>query len=56
MDFTIIGDRVNLAARLCTAASHGEIVADTGTVKTAGATEWRPENSGIVRQGVSPNG
>jgi adenylate cyclase len=36
MDFTVIGDAVNLAARLCTAASRGEIVADTDTVTAAG--------------------
>jgi class 3 adenylate cyclase len=38
MDFTVIGDSVNLAARLCTAASRGEIVADAETVKAAGET------------------
>ncbi len=40
MDFTVIGDSVNLAARLCTAASRGEIVADAETVKTAGETSF----------------
>ena len=36
MDFTVIGDSVNIAARLCAAASRGEIVADAGTVAGAG--------------------
>ena len=40
MDFTVIGDSVNLAARLCSAAVHGEIVADAGTVTAAGDTEF----------------
>ena len=40
MDFTVIGDAVNLAARLCTAASRGEIVADTDTVTAAGDAEF----------------
>jgi adenylate cyclase len=40
MDFTVIGDTVNLAARLCTAASRGEIVADTDTVTAAGDAEF----------------
>ncbi len=29
-DFTVIGDSVNIAARLCSAAARGEIVADVG--------------------------
>ena len=36
MDFTVIGDSVNLAARLCTAAARGEILADSKTVTAAG--------------------
>lgn len=35
MDFTVIGDSVNLAARLCAAAARGEIVADADTVAAA---------------------
>lgn len=40
MDFTVIGDAVNLAARLCTAASRGELVADADTVAAAGDAEF----------------
>ena len=40
MDFTAIGDAVNLAARLCTAASRSEIVADADTVTAAGDAEF----------------
>ena len=36
-DFTVIGDSVNAAARLCSAAKTGEVVADTATVDEAGA-------------------
>ena len=38
MDFTVIGDSVNLAARLCAAAARGEVVADTDTVAAAGSS------------------
>jgi class 3 adenylate cyclase len=40
MDFTVIGDSVNIAARLCSAAACNEIVADAATVKAAGAAEF----------------
>lgn len=36
-DFTVIGDSVNTAARLCAAAAEGEVVADTATLAVAGA-------------------
>jgi adenylate cyclase len=35
-DFTLIGDSVNIAARLCSAAAAGELVADADTVADAG--------------------
>jgi class 3 adenylate cyclase len=36
-DYTVIGDSVNMAARLCTEAQRGEIVADTTTLERSGA-------------------
>lgn len=45
MDFTVIGDSVNLAARLCSAAARGEIVADAATVSAAGDGEFGPPES-----------
>lgn len=49
MDFTVIGDSVNLAARLCGAAARGEIVADTHTVTAAGDGTFGPAESISVR-------
>ena len=49
MDFTVIGDTVNLAARLCTAASRGEIVADTDTVTAAGDANHRGPKLRFIR-------
>lgn len=40
MDFTVIGDSVNLAARLCSAAARGEIIADSDTVTASGDAEF----------------
>jgi class 3 adenylate cyclase len=36
-DYTVIGDSVNVAARLCAAASRGEIICDTLTIEKSGA-------------------
>lgn len=35
-DFTVIGDSVNVSARLCSLAQPGEVVADQGTLARAG--------------------
>ena len=42
-DFTVIGDSVNVAARLCSAARAGELVVDVQTVRTAGADVTQSE-------------
>ena len=39
MDFTVIGDSVNTAARLCSAATAGEVVVDAETLERAGMVD-----------------
>jgi adenylate cyclase len=41
-DYTVIGDSVNIAARLCAAAGRGEIVADAGTLAKSRAEGFGP--------------
>jgi len=44
MDFTVIGDAVNLGARLCSAAKGGQVILSTETVAAIGeAPELRFE-------------
>lgn len=44
-DFTVIGDSVNISARLCSHADPGEIVADKPTVSAAAAKGFKPEET-----------
>jgi adenylate cyclase len=45
MDFTVIGDSVNISARLCSAAAGGELVADSATIDQADDTGFgEPED------------
>ncbi len=39
MDFTVIGDSVNISARLCSAAAGGQLVVDTGTLDSGGCDD-----------------
>ncbi|MCC7015618.1 MAG: adenylate/guanylate cyclase domain-containing protein [Rhodospirillales bacterium] len=43
-DFTVIGDAVNVAARLCSAAAEGELVADSASAAEADAA-FAPEET-----------
>ena len=43
-DFTVIGDAVNVAARLCSAAAEGELVADSASAASAEAA-FGPEET-----------
>lgn len=48
-DFTVIGDSVNTAARLCAAAGEGEVVADVATVAMSTADGFGAEESITVK-------
>jgi class 3 adenylate cyclase len=44
-DYTIVGDSVNIAARLCAAAREGEIVVDADTAALAHKPEFGPQET-----------
>ncbi len=46
-DFTVIGDSVNVAARLCSAAKAGELVVDVETALSAGGKIMQPEELSV---------
>lgn len=45
LDYTIVGDSVNIAARLCAAAGAGEIVVDDGTASLVAGQALPPEET-----------
>ena len=49
MDFTVIGDSVNITARLCSIAVRGELVADSDTVRAAGDRGFGAEESVAIK-------
>jgi class 3 adenylate cyclase len=49
MDFTVIGDSVNITARLCSIAARGELVVDTETVRAAGDCGFGAEESVAIK-------
>jgi len=49
IDFTIIGDTVNVAARLCSKASGGEIIADKKTIGLAKCNDFNDEKTIVVK-------
>ncbi len=49
LDYTVIGDSVNMAARLCALASSGQIVADSATAAASGVQDFGVEDKTKVK-------
>ena len=45
LDYTVVGDSVNVAARLCEAAGEGEVIVDADSAGLADRYSFAPEES-----------
>lgn len=51
MNYTVLGERVNLAARLCGAAGAGEVLVDGSTAEAIGDSRWFKTRGAMAMKG-----